>query len=117
MRPPIRPHRYTDHAARCANHPGAERAHGRVVWQPFPGDRRAVMTATRDAVDEQFAAAVRADMPHRYRREGLLLSRLDHRSHSSSASRFTAGASGFLLLIQSGERPDLYRESFRFETM
>src|SRR5205807_10229860 len=30
------------------------------------------------------------------------------RSQSSSASRFTAGASGFLLLIQCGERPDLY---------
>jgi hypothetical protein len=28
------------------------------------------------------------------------------RPHSSSASRFTAGASGFLLLIQSGERPE-----------
>ena len=29
-----------------------------------------------------------------------------HRPHSSSASRFTAGAPGFLLLIQSGERPE-----------
>jgi hypothetical protein len=36
---------------------------------------------------------------------------------SSSASRFTAGAFGFLLLIQCGVRPELYRESFRFETM
>ena len=36
---------------------------------------------------------------------------------SSSASRLTAGASGFLLLIQSGERPERYRESFRFDTM
>jgi|ERR1700737_3532009 hypothetical protein len=40
-----------------------------------------------------------------------------HRPHSSSANRFTARASRFLLLIQSGERPDLYRESFRLETM
>jgi len=40
-----------------------------------------------------------------------------HRPHSSSANRFTARASGFLLLIQSGERPDLYRESFRLETI
>ena len=29
-----------------------------------------------------------------------------HRPQSSSASRFTAGAAGFLLLIQSGERPE-----------
>jgi hypothetical protein len=28
-----------------------------------------------------------------------------HRPQSSSASRFTAGASGFFILIQSGERP------------
>src|ERR1700730_5450230 len=51
---------------------------------------------------------------HRLERLGFAA---DHRPHSSSASRFTAGASGFLLLIQSGERPDLYRESFRFETI
>jgi hypothetical protein len=30
-----------------------------------------------------------------------------HLPQSSSASRRTAGASGFLLLSQSGERPDL----------
>src|SRR6516165_12109087 len=41
----------------------------------------------------------------------------DHRLQSASASRFTAGASGLLLWTQSGERPDLYRESFRFDTM
>jgi hypothetical protein len=29
-----------------------------------------------------------------------------HRPQSSSASRFTAGASGFLNLSQSGDRPD-----------
>ncbi|MGA6944353.1 MAG: hypothetical protein WBZ27_20510, partial [Pseudolabrys sp.] len=42
-----------------------------------------------------------------------------HRVHlqSSSASRFTAGASGFLNLSQSGERPDLYRDPRRFETI
>ena len=39
------------------------------------------------------------------------------RPQSSSVSRFTAGALGFLLLIQCGERPDLQRESFRFDTM
>jgi hypothetical protein len=39
------------------------------------------------------------------------------RLQSSSASRFTAGAFGFLLFIQSSERPERYRESLRFETM
>ena len=33
-------------------------------------------------------------------------SRDSHRPQSSSASRFTAGASGFLNFSQSGERPD-----------
>jgi len=41
----------------------------------------------------------------------------DHPPQSSSASRFTAGAFGFLLLIQSRERPDRYGESRRFETI
>src|SRR5215467_5104100 len=36
--------------------------------------------------------------------------------HSSSASRFTAGAV-FFILSQSGERPERYIESFRFDTM
>jgi hypothetical protein len=40
---------------------------------------------------------------HRLERLGFAA---DHRPHSSSASRFTAGAFGLLLLIQSGERPE-----------
>jgi hypothetical protein len=40
-----------------------------------------------------------------------------HWPQSSSASRFTAGAFGFLLLIQCGERPERYCESLRFDTM
>ena len=40
-----------------------------------------------------------------------------HLPQSSSASRFTAGAFGFLNLSQSGDRPDLYREPSRFETV
>ena len=31
---------------------------------------------------------------------------LPYRPHSSSASRFTAGAAGFFILSQSGERPE-----------
>jgi hypothetical protein len=61
---------------------------------------------------EQVSAAVTAYVAHGHRLERLGFA-ADHRPHSSSASRFTAGASGFLLLIQSGDRPDLYRESFR----
>jgi hypothetical protein len=37
--------------------------------------------------------------------------------HSSSASRFNADASEFFILSQSGERPERYIESLRFETM
>src|SRR5262245_7904777 len=37
--------------------------------------------------------------------------------HSSSSSRLTAGAAEFFILSQSGERPERYGESFRFETM
>src|SRR5262245_57043862 len=36
---------------------------------------------------------------------------------SSSASRFTAGAPTFFILSQSGERPERYVESFRFDTI
>src|SRR5262245_19837945 len=39
------------------------------------------------------------------------------RPQSSSSSRFTAGAAAFLILSQSGERPERYIESFRFDTM
>jgi hypothetical protein len=36
---------------------------------------------------------------------------------SSSASRFTAGASASFILSQPGERPERYVEPFRFDTM
>ena len=36
---------------------------------------------------------------------------------SSSASRLTAGAAGFLLLTQCRERPERYIEPLRFDTM
>jgi len=41
----------------------------------------------------------------------------DARKRAPSASRFTAGAFGFLLLIQCGDRPDPSRESFRVDTL
>jgi hypothetical protein len=40
-----------------------------------------------------------------------------HLPQSSSSSRFTAGAAAFLILSQSGERPERYIESLRFDTM
>src|ERR1700719_4014680 len=51
----------------------------------------------------QVSAAVTAYVAHGHRLERLGFA-ADHRPHSSSANRFTAGASGFLLLIQSGDR-------------
>ena len=58
------------------------------------------MAPPRDAVDEQVAAAVGADMRHRH-----WLDDLDP-PQSSSASRVTAGALGFFAFTQSRERPD-----------
>src|SRR5438270_8695454 len=43
--------------------------------------------------------------------------RRDRHDQSSSARRLTAGASGFLLLSHSDDRPDSYREPRRFDTM
>jgi len=37
---------------------------------------------------------------------GTLQDRVRYRPQSSSASRFTAGATGFFILSQSGERPE-----------
>jgi hypothetical protein len=97
VRTPIQPNVGTKHPAACADHPRAQRAHSGVVWQPVPVERRAVMVA----------AAVRADVPHRHRREGLLLPLDGHdRAQSSSVSRVTAGALGFFVFTQSRERPE-----------
>src|SRR5262249_46809382 len=40
-----------------------------------------------------------------------------HLPQSSSASRFPAGADGFFILSQSGERPERYIEPLRFDTI
>src|SRR6516165_9105907 len=47
----------------------------------------------------------------------LFLDKSLQRPQSSSASRFTAGAFGFLTFTQCGERPDRYIEPSRFDTM
>ena len=73
------------------------------IRQPVSVHGCAVMAAARIAVDEQVSAAVTAYVAHGHRLERLGFAA---DPHSSSASRFTAGASGFLLLIQSGERPE-----------
>src|SRR5438093_1483694 len=52
MRAPVRPHIRTDHPAPCAHHASAKRAHRHLIWQPVAIDRRAVVAASRDAVDQ-----------------------------------------------------------------
>jgi hypothetical protein len=81
MRAPIRPDVGADQAAAGADHARAERAHRHIVGEPISVERRAVMTAARDAVDEQVAAAVRADVTHGHRREAL-----GSRGHSGGIS-------------------------------
>src|SRR5262244_4499496 len=82
---------------------------------PSPGDRdRERLTCGRSELDDIGPIALRAEdhdpvVASHYRRLVLC--------HSSSASRFTAGAAVFFILSQSGERPERYIESFRFDTM
>src|SRR5260370_5686935 len=59
---PIRPNVGTDVPADRADHARAERADSRFVGQPIGIHRRAVMTATRAAIDQQVTATVRTDM-------------------------------------------------------
>jgi hypothetical protein len=71
--------------------------------------------------------AIRQRTPDLAQSEGLRTmkreaARFGHRAlrvppQSSSASRFTAGAAGFLTLSQSFDRPNRYGEPRRFETM
>ena len=61
-RRPVRPHVGADQAALGADHPRAQRAHRRFIRQPVGIEHRAVMAPPGLAVDEQLAAAVRADM-------------------------------------------------------
>src|SRR5499433_1601128 len=82
---------------------------------PSPGDRdRERLTCGRSELDDVGPIALGAKdhdpvVASHYRRLVLC--------HSSSASRFTAGAAAFFILSQSGERPERYIESFRFDTM
>src|ERR1700730_2372682 len=71
------------------------------------------MASTRIAVYEQISTTVAANVPHGYGRERLAF---DHCPQSSS-SWFAEGACGLVFLIQSGERPERYRESLCFETI
>jgi hypothetical protein len=62
-----------------------------------------VGSTTRDALAQKAGATLRRSL------EGntTIGPGANQRPQSSSASRFTAGASGFLNLSQSGDRPDL----------
>jgi hypothetical protein len=66
------------------------------------------MAVTRAAIDEQIAAAVVANVAHGYGREYLGLA--DHPPQSSSASSFTAGACGFLVLTQCPDSPSHFED-------
>src|SRR5205823_13921729 len=62
-----------------------------------------------------------ADLKTTPRRAGVIRAQAGYHGfllpQFSSSSRFTAGASAFFILSQSGERPDRYSESFRFVTI
>ena len=57
------------------------------------------------------ASVVAMQAAHQHDESGSL------HDQSSSASRLTAGAAGFFTFTQCGERPDLYGEPRRFDTM
>ena len=48
---------------------------------------------------------------------GVVARLAPHQFHSSSASRVTAGAAGFLTFTQQSARPERYSEPSRFDTM
>jgi hypothetical protein len=113
---PIWSHIGADMTAAGAYHPRAERPDRCLFRQVVGVYGDAVIAVDRAAIDQQVSAAVGADMPESYRLERLALL-AGHWLHSSSASRFTAGAFGFFDLIQCGDRPELYGESRRFDTI
>ena len=71
--------------------------------------RRAAVAPTRDAVAQKIIELAKAGERDPERLCDASLEGLTHasqRPQSSSASRFTAGAAGFLNFSQSGDRPD-----------
>ena len=74
------------------------------VVKKFGGGQRRVSTFSKRTVHDGIAKRSAAlDDPTTH-----------YRPQSFSASRFTAGLFGFLILIQSGERPERYRKPRRF---
>src|SRR5215472_6872212 len=96
-----------------------------VVSTPAAADRDASFTMERvDFLDNIAKAFLRKcefdkmrEVPFGPKADGLPLVTATHLVQSSSASRFTAGAARFFILSQSGERPERYIESLRFDTM
>ena len=101
----------------------SDAAVGTQIWaEPYDRDLVDVF-AVQDEITEAIVAAIE---PQLYAAENFRANRkppdsmdawsfVNHR-HSSSASCFTAGASGFLNFNQSGERPDRQRDPSCLET-
>src|SRR5262249_17491839 len=91
------------------------------AWPAFAGgaiggERNLIVLDAGDVLDDAFAVrrpGIDAEGEVRSRRGHLRPLLL----HSSWGSLFSAGASEFFILSQSGERPERYIESLRFDTM
>ena len=99
---------------RCLPQSAAPRR-GSAAWPPIAGrapprNRHRPISAVRVFHDK---AGVVVLLSHPWRWEAAP----GHRPQSSSASRRTAGAFGFLTLIQCSVRPDRYGEPSRFDAM
>jgi hypothetical protein len=76
-----------------------------------------VEEAAADGAVGEHVVIVIVPFAGRARQRCALEQQRTHRLQSSSSSRFTAGCAGFFILSQSGERPERYGESLRFETI
>jgi len=95
-----------------------------LVSTPAAADRDAPLTVECIKIYETAAKALRWNREFDQMREvlfvreaGDLALATSHFAQSSSASRLTAGAAGFLLLSQCRERPERQGEPSRFDTM
>src|SRR5262245_11002488 len=95
---------------------GDRRARPALAGGAISGECNRIVLDAGDVFDDAFAVRCPS-----IDAEGEVSSRRGHLRpllpQSSSASRFTAGAARFFILSQSGERPERYIESLRFDTM
>jgi hypothetical protein len=108
----------TEAIAECIRSGGVWEAESNIEWldlvsTPAATDRDASFTMERVNLLENTAKASRRkcefdqirEIPFVRKADDLALA-TSHFPQSSSASRFTAGAAGFFILSQSGERPE-----------